>query len=77
MQKTAGLMGDQFGAPTGILGQQQPDPASGELPYNMSQTTARYLHDMKIEKEEIQARLDQSRGILEIELRKFKRYMVQ
>lgn len=53
------------------------DPQMDELPYNMSQTTARYLHDMKIEKEEIQARLDSSRKILEIELRKFKRTMVQ
>ena len=47
------------------------------MPYNMSQTTARYLHDMKIEQEEVQARLDQSRKILEMELRKFKRYMVK
>lgn len=94
MQKTAGLMGQQFGAPAGMRqrsqtlpqkgnegflahGQSQADPSGDELPYNMSQTTARYLHDMKIEKEEIQARLDQSRNILEIELRKFKRHMAQ
>ena len=51
--------------------------AAEEMPYNMSQTTARYLHDMKIEQEEVQARLDQSRKILEMELRKFKRYMVK
>lgn len=44
--------------------------------YSMSQTTARYLHDMKIEKDEIEGRLEEAKKILEIELRKFKRYMV-
>lgn len=32
---------------------------------------------MKIEKDEIESRLDQARKVLEIELRKFKRYMVE
>jgi len=39
-------------------GQSSSVAAAEEMPYNMSQTTARYLHDMKIEQEEVQARLD-------------------
>ena len=32
---------------------------------------------MKIEKDEVESRVEQARKILEIELRKFKRYMVE
>ena len=87
-----GGAGQSFGAPKQLQGfpftqgmpGQEPslhgDPANGSSSssgnYSMSQTTARYLHDMKIEKDEIEARLEEAKKILEIELRKFKRYMV-
>lgn len=61
--------------PSSLAGDGCSSASSGGA-YAMSQTTARYLHDMKLEKDEIEARLDQAKKILDIELRKFKRYMV-
>lgn len=81
MEKTAGSIGYAQQMPEQRSNfMQQQNMMAGQQDPNidtyMSQTTARYLHDMRIEKDEIQARLDLTRKILEIELRKFKRSMV-